>query len=166
MPTFMIMARNSTLRICKSLKLQENHHVNGYNEKTSELESIRSEIQEVEEEKRKINEEERKLLWMDYERAVQNYDKAPQSTPLPTPTIQKEEFNTSQFSAEFLEHRRKVLSQQTEKPTPKITPVQAREKDSTSEAKVEKATREQSQQGFVVRIVNFVRDFFTNIFKL
>jgi hypothetical protein len=24
------MARNSTLRICKSLKLQEHHHVNGY----------------------------------------------------------------------------------------------------------------------------------------
>ena len=90
------------------------------NEKTAELESIRSEIHAVEEEKRKINEEERKLRWMDYERAVENYDRVIQNVPLPTPTIQKEELNTSQISTDLLEHRGKVLSQQTEKPTPTI----------------------------------------------
>jgi hypothetical protein len=56
------------------------------NEKTKELESIHNETQAVEEEKRKIEEEERKMLWMDYERAAQNYIPIDTATSMPSPT--------------------------------------------------------------------------------
>jgi len=148
--------------------------------------STQSEVQRLQERLWQLEDEERKLLWAEYERASQNLQN---SCPSNSTRIGDECWCNAGYTnnstltgcikvepipSSFTLQQNKQAPIPTTQPTknvestnsPEATETSRLRQDNSSGIETEEIAEEQPQQGFIARVLSFVKNIFSKIFKL